>query len=475
MSKGKRVKKNKNKSKLKLLIWVVLICILSFVSYFIYSFEKNTHVSSNKNLFDDIELDENMPDLKEVDGITNILLLGSDARTLDETSRSDAILILTIDDIHKNLKLTSIMRDSYVKIPGHGEQKINHAFFLGGSDLLMKTIENNFSLKLDKFAIINFTAFQNLVDSVGGIDVTIKPNEVDEVNKFIIEVNGKNAHLLKGSGLQHLDGQQALSYSRIRHVGNGSYERTQRQRNVISLLINNLKETQVIKYPSIASELMQYVKTNMGIDEILNYAYTIYKINNFDIKQLQMPLTELSTGQEFASKGWVLLMDRPQNAEVLNDFIFDDKTYDKSKLDYTSYKNEINNYISRFKTPTNIKPDIYQPHYTPEKATEFTNKSNKNSKNNTSQYKVPSNKIKSQNKPSDKSTNTNKNKNKPTKPSKPNKPNKPSKPTKPNKPNKPSKPEIPKEDNKNKDNENNNSSTENPSDNNNSNNESTNI
>ncbi|MCY6371410.1 LCP family protein [Clostridium ganghwense] len=348
----------KYKKPIKITIILILISIISVISYFIYSFEKNSHITTENSTILESELEEDMPELKEVDGITNILLLGSDARTLDEKSRSDAIMILTIDDIHKKLKLTSILRDSYVKIPGHGEQKINHAFVYGGPDLLVKTIESNFSIKLDKYAIINFSGFQDLIDSIGGLDINVKPKEVAEINKYIQEVNGNNSHLLKGPGLQHLDGQQALSYSRIRHVGNGSYERTERQRHVISLIVDKLKDTPMIKYPVVTSNLIPYIKTNMDITEIMNYAYTIYEINNFNLEQLQMPLTELSYGQIYGDKGWILLMDKPQNAKILNDFIFDDKTYTKSDLDYASYKRTINTYLAKIKKQNHDKKTV---------------------------------------------------------------------------------------------------------------------
>ncbi|WMJ80448.1 LCP family protein [Clostridium sp. MB40-C1] len=367
----------KYKKKIKITIVSILICIVSIISYFIYSFEKNSHIT-DKNFINSSEgLDANMPGLQSIDGITNILLLGSDARTLDEKSRSDAIMILTIDDVHKNLKLTSIMRDSYVKIPGYGEEKINHSFAYGGTNLLLETIENNFSIKVDKYAIINFFAFQDLVDTVGGLDINVKPNEVTEINKYIQEVNGNKAHLLKESGLQHLDGQQTLSYSRIRHVGNGGYERTQRQRHVITLLIDKLKDTQVIKYPVLASQLIKYVKTNMDIGEILNYVYTAYKINNFNINQLQMPLTELSYGKEYRDKGWVLLMDKPQNAKILNDFIFEDKLYNRSDLDYASCKEAINSYLVQIDKSKDVKYTENLNSNNPQTKKE----SNKNSKN----------------------------------------------------------------------------------------------
>lgn len=349
----------KYKKTLKFTIIFILIFIVSTVSYFIYSFEKNSHITSEvSTVFESgnsSDIDEEMPDLRTVEGITNILLIGSDARSLNEKSRSDAIMILTIDSIHKKLKLTSILRDTYVKIPGHGEEKINHSFNYGGPELLIKTIENNFSIKLDKYAIVNFLGFKDLINAIGGLDIDIKPEEVKEANKSMLGINEDPSSLIKNSGLQHFNGQQVLAYSRIRHVGNGCYDRTERQRHVVSLIIDKLTDTPVVKYPVVGSKLLPYVKTNMDITEILNYAYTVYQIKNFTPEQLLMPLTELSYGQLLSNKGWVLLMDKYQNAKILNDFIFDNKTYSKLDLDYTSYKKAINSYISKIEKPKEDK------------------------------------------------------------------------------------------------------------------------
>lgn len=401
----------KYKKAIKICIIFILIFMFSAILYFIHLFEKNSYISEKSPAI--LKSERIKSNLKEVQGITNILLIGCDARNLKENSRSDAIIILTIDEVHKKLKLTSIMRDSYVKIPGHTEQKITHSLAYGGTSLLINTIENNFNIKLDKFVLINFFGFKDLIDSIGGLDIYVKQNEVNEINKCITSFYKDTPHLIKTYGTQHLDGQQVLSYSRIRHVGNGSYERTERQRKIISLIIDKLKDTPIIKYPMLASKLLPYVKTNLSINEILDCSYTVHKINNFNISQLQIPLNELSYSTLYGNKGWVLLMDKPQNAKVLNNYIFQDKPYNKSNLDYSSYKNIINNYLlnipkSTIETKTS-NPKIYKPKISnkvqnsnnktikkynsiknPYKNTQNTSKKynlNKNSKNNISENK----------------------------------------------------------------------------------------
>ncbi|QGU94265.1 LytR family transcriptional regulator [Clostridium bovifaecis] len=347
----KKVEKTKNIKKVVIIISLICVAavIFSTIIYLYYSFRHNSYVEDNKENLSSYE-QNGEGDYKEVDGITNVLLLGSDARNLDEQSRADAILILSIDNIHKKLKLVSIMRDSYVKIPGHGEQKINHAYALGGPELLMATIEENFKIKLDRYSIINFNGFQQLIDSIGGLDLDVSKSEMNEMNKFIPEVNPKDPHLVKEPGFQHLDGQQVLSYARIRKIGNGDYDRTQRQREVVSAIIDKLKDTNILKYPVVVSKLFPYVKTNMEVGQILNYAYTVYKINNFTPEQILIPVPEITDSKILKNKGWVLLMDINQTAEIIHDFIFEDKMYDIKDLDFALFKKAMEKYREEIST-----------------------------------------------------------------------------------------------------------------------------
>ncbi|MFU0824679.1 LCP family protein [Clostridium sp.] len=350
--------------KVKKIILTFIICIvvifLSLGGYLYLSFRYNSYINDRYG-------QGNEGNYKEVDGITNILLLGSDARTLDEQARADAILILSIDNIHKNLKLVSIMRDSYVKIPGHGEQKINHAYSIGGVELLTQTIEENFNIRLDNYSIINFNGFQQLIDSIGGLDLDVSSIEMNEMNKFIPEVNPEDPHLVQNPGLQHLDGQQVLSYARIRKVGNGDYDRTKRQREVISAIIDKLKDTNILKYPLVASKLFPYIKTNTDIGEILNYAYTVYKINNFTPEQILIPVPEITESKILKNKGWVLLMDIEQNAKIMNDFIFNNIKYDTKDLDMDSFRMAMEKYNEDVSTnPKDAKDE--EPIYNKENA-----------------------------------------------------------------------------------------------------------
>jgi len=370
----------------------ILVCIVSVATYFYHSYQTIKEDNGNITSYSDEGESSDAENLKlekkkiynEVKGITNILLLGIDDRGTKEPTRSDTIMILTLDANNKKMKLTSIMRDTYVEIPGHGFQKINHAFAYGGVNLMAKTIEKNFDLSLDRYVKINFDGFKDLADSVGGLDVNISNNEaLNELNRCILleiydnpksdlkrvkdltdragllRLREEGAALIKDNsrlskeeynyisettgfvqniGDVHLNGTQLLAFSRMRHVGEGDFERNERQRNVVNLLIDKLKDTPQIKYLSIVNKLLPYVKTNIAITDALNLVYTSYKINNFTMEQLQIPATKLSDGRIYKNKGWVLLMNKEQNTKVLKEFIFDNIKYDETKYSTFNYK-----------------------------------------------------------------------------------------------------------------------------------------
>lgn len=292
---------------------------------------RNLHTESKEEKASE----ENREQYIEKEGIINILLVGSDKEVPYESGRSDAIIILTLDKIHKKIKLTSIMRDTYVQIQGYGEEKINHSYAYGGIDLLIKTIEENFNIKLDKYVTSDFGGFKDLVDAVGGVEISLSSEEADVINNSVQPEERSKSHPFNNVGTQHLNGEQALVYARIRNVGNGCYERTERQRRVISLIIDKFKnETSVFKMPKVLTKVMSYVKTNMDIRELLEYAYDGYKIYNHNIQQLQIPTNKLSHGGIYKDKGWVLLIDKKQNIKAMHNFIFNDIEYDEAE-----YKN----------------------------------------------------------------------------------------------------------------------------------------
>ena len=299
---------------------------------------------------------------KEVEGITNVLLIGTDARTLDEASRADSIIIATLDNNRKQIRLTSLFRDTLVNIPGHGEGKLNAALAYGGPELLIETIKETYGISLDKYVIINFWGFEAIIDQMGGLELNVEEYMLNELNKYIGESTGGNDCPVTEAGLQVLNGKQALSYARIRKGVGDEYARTDRQREVLIKVAEKLKETKPSKYLGIMNNMLEYIKTNIEPIQALNMAYTIYKFPSLDIEQLQIPIPDLAYGGLYKNLGWVFLMDRQQNAKFLDQFIFEGKLPNPDEYDYNSFNEAMSEYKSEseeYNNKHNIKPEDY--------------------------------------------------------------------------------------------------------------------
>ncbi|WP_415331062.1 LCP family protein [Clostridium perfringens] len=370
----------------------ILILIASVVGFFIFrfynhSYEGNTNPAKVNTVDEDIKF-------KEVPGITNILLLSSDARPGEDVSRSDSIMILTIDNINKKLKVTSLMRDMLVKIDGHGEEKLNHAFAYGGPTKTIETIQNNFGIKLHNYVIVDFNAFVKVIDAINGIEVTIKDYELDELNKYILDGGGSEKDLLPAPGTYNLNGYQALSYARIRKVGNGEYERTERQRAVLQIALEKVKDMSTVKLVSLLNELFPYVKTNISLGNAMDYGFTALNVGkncNFEIEQFIVPIDSISKGGIIDNKGWVFVIDKVETSKALQEFIFNDnKNYEPDTSNFDSI-------IEQYFNDYDIKDDTTHPDYEYVPSIN-TNGNFENPKNNSSNNSTSSNNNSSNNK-----------------------------------------------------------------------------
>ncbi|WP_432403026.1 LCP family protein [Wukongibacter sp. M2B1] len=250
---------------------------------------KNKEKIANKKRIDE----ENLKKINKNDNedkIEHILLVGIDSRRNDfKYARADSIIIASINKATSQIKLTSIMRDTYVKIPRHKNNRINAAYAYGGAKLLKETINRNFNLNIEKYIVINFRGFKKVIDILGGLDVNLKKYEVNELNRCIVGLGGSRSQFVKQSGLRHLNGEQALAYCRIRKVGKGDYERTGRQRTVVKLIIEKVKELSFSEYPKLIASMYPYVKTNISNGECLKLIYRYYNVEDWSVASIQIP------------------------------------------------------------------------------------------------------------------------------------------------------------------------------------------
>ena len=390
----RKKKKKVSKGKKILLVVMSLIITLSLLGVLFMFDAYNT-------IFKDNVSSEKEP----VKGVTNVLLIGTDDRVMGESGvRADTIMILTINSVSKKIKLTSIMRDTLVSIPGHGEQKINHSFAYGQEQLLMDTIEENFNIPISKYVRINFEGFKEVINYLHGIEVEItNEEELNELNRvillemyenpnmtdseirricdkdllliprdegaeYLIKENPnitseeyqylvKNAGLVENVGAVKLDGHQALAYSRMRHSTNGSYGRVERQRNVVSQMINKFMDMPIYKYPFAAKKLLPYIKTNMPMGDMAKLGWSVIRIKNLNIEQMQVPPSDLSDGRILGNKGYVFTWDKEVTNQRIHDFIYEGVTfkYTKPSADVESRSNNDSNSNNTNSGTTNNK------------------------------------------------------------------------------------------------------------------------
>ncbi len=245
------------------------------------------------------QLRQNLEDastpIKYSDDVYNILLVGHDSRYRDLLGNSDSMIVVSINKKTKEITLTSIMRDIYIYRPGYGYGRINGAFPNGGPDLLIQTIEENFKIDIDSYVAVSFYSFMDVVDAVGGVEITVKDEEIWILNRYVQELNGllglpADDGKLSTGGTYLLTGKQALGYSRIRYVGNADYERTERQRRVLNEIFSEVKGSNLIELNDLLNTVLPNVITDISEGEmlslLLNFS-TDYK--DYEIKQARVP------------------------------------------------------------------------------------------------------------------------------------------------------------------------------------------
>lgn len=203
------------------------------------------------------------------DPALNLLLIGQDRLEGEERARSDSIILCTFHPKAHTLTMTSFLRDLYLPIPGWGSNRINAAYTFGGIPLLRQTIEENFDITLDGCIEVDFTQFSQIIDELGGVDLELRADEAAHI--------GQETGSRLSEGLQHLDGAQTLSYARIRRLdADGDFSRTQRQRTVLSQLLERYRSANFVTVAKLLGKILPMVTTDMTAKEILSHAITLF-------------------------------------------------------------------------------------------------------------------------------------------------------------------------------------------------------
>ena len=260
-------------------------------------------------------------------GIVNIALFGVDQREGDTAFRSDAIMILSVDKPAGKLKLSTIMRDSLVEIEGYGQQKITKAYYYGGPELAVKTLNQNFDLNIREYAAVNFRQMAAIIDAVGGVDIDISEAERQNANNSIreqSEVAGLPADYIESAGLQTLNGTQAVAYARIRYVGNADFERTSRQREVLRKVFDKALDMNPLQYPEFARKFLPTVETSLDLGDILSLADIMLKKPTLQDVRFPTNADLIGDGSIMVNGENCLNLDLQSTSEKLHAFIYDD-------------------------------------------------------------------------------------------------------------------------------------------------------
>ena len=211
---------------------------------------------------------------------TNYAFFGIDSQTgsmSDRGNRSDSIIVVSINNSTKDVKLLSIYRDTYVSINGK-YSKINAAYSWGGPELAISTINRNLDLNIEKYATVNFKILADIVDAVGGIEVKVDKSILKNLNAYIGDmnrINGGHSPKLSSADTYTLDGNQAVAYSRIRYTAGGDLARAGRQREVLQKIFDKAKKNP-LKMMSVMDEILPQVKTNMSQDELFSGSFFFF-------------------------------------------------------------------------------------------------------------------------------------------------------------------------------------------------------
>lgn len=275
---SKKKARRRRRKRILLFFEGLLILVLLVGAYVALKFDKLniTPINDDKDIHFNPQVKENTT-LKEY---TNIALFGIDSRdeSLGDGNRSDTMIVASINNKTHEVKLVSVYRDSYLMIPKDEDiryDKANLAYFYGGPKMSINLLNSNLDLDITDFVSVNFSALIDTIDALGGIDIEINDYERQYINGYMTEtskITGKEIIPLNESGLVHLNGLQATSYCRIRQTKGDDYKRTERQRLVISKIVEKAKKADLLTLNSLIDKVLPNVSTSLDVAEIYSLA-----------------------------------------------------------------------------------------------------------------------------------------------------------------------------------------------------------
>lgn len=338
---SKRNKKGYSSKKFFNISVTVLSSIFALIgSGLLYAYNVINSFNYEKN-FEDLEtpsittVEDNPGELRKEGSllrdpkVLNIMLFGLDDQSAGDGGRTDTMLMISIDNRHKKLKLTTFMRDIWVQIPGHGHEKLNAAFAFGGAKLSVETIERTFGINIDRYAIAHFDGFADIVESLGGIDMYLTKDEAIMVNVLCDREGMKVPKKLKEeAGTQHLCGFQALNHARNRDSIGSDFDRTKRQRDVLSTIIEKTKSANLAQIITMIKTIAPKITMSFTKEEVAKLASNSLTYVNYPIEQFRLPENDNFSDVTESNGAAALEIDNLKKARYdLASFLYEDSLH----------------------------------------------------------------------------------------------------------------------------------------------------
>lgn len=271
-----------------------------------------------------------MAESSDEDGWMNILLLGCDSYTKNTRQRTDSMIILSINLTSRQVKMTSLMRDTWISVPGRGgHRKLTELCAVGGPELTIRAINESFGMNIEKYALISMAGIAEIIDLLGGLELDVTEAERKALNKGLFDLSGLSGmEQLKESGEGvHLNGNQATAFARIRKI-DSDYVRTERQRTVLLAMAGKLKAgANPATLLGIVNTLLTYVETNLDLTEIMAICRVGLELDLNGIEQFRVPADGTFSSGMYQGY-WSIRPNFEKNKALLHDFIYGDGSED---------------------------------------------------------------------------------------------------------------------------------------------------
>lgn len=331
---NKRRKKRRMKKRKKVLLFVLEILVLAVLLVVLYftnilnkiDFENMTDTEAGIN--DDLSSETAFA----MEGYTNIALFGLDNRGSGDydTGNSDAILIASINNENKEVRLVSVYRDTYLSIGDGKYYKCNSAYERGGAKQAVQMLNSNLDLDIKDYVSVDWGALVETIDDLGGIDIEVTDEEVDKINEYTVEIvmmTGKDTTTLTESGMVHLDGTQATSYARIRKLAGDDYMRTARQRIVLQAMLEKAQKADIGTLNKVCNDVVDDISTTLTLKQMLILAKDVgsYKLVETTGFPFELTTASLDSGDT------VVPVELENNVTELHQWLFNDADYSPSQ------------------------------------------------------------------------------------------------------------------------------------------------